>query len=324
MNQVIEVENLSKHYGDLKAVDGISFKVNRGEIFGFLGPNGAGKTTTIKMLTGLLKPTSGTCKVSGMDVSREPMKVRKQIGLVFQTSSLDEKLTGRENLSFHSRLYNVPRDLEKERIEDLSERVGLSDRLSERTENYSGGMKRRLELIRGLIHHPKVLFLDEPTLGLDPQTRNHIWDYIQELKQEEDLSIFLTTHYMDEVELAQRTAIIDEGKIIALDTIQTLKDELGGDLVFIQTEDNEKSRKSLEENLDLKVEKVDSKLKLTVDKGKEWIPRLTKLISEDIKSINLHEPTMDDVFLHLTGKEIRDQGSGDDFANSGVTMHGHA
>lgn len=324
MNQVIEVENLSKHYGDLKAVDGISFKVNRGEIFGFLGPNGAGKTTTIKMLTGLLKPTSGTCKVSGMDVSREPMKVRKQIGLVFQTSSLDEKLTGRENLSFHSRLYNVPRDLEKERIEDLSERVGLSDRLSERTENYSGGMKRRLELIRGLIHHPKVLFLDEPTLGLDPQTRNHIWDYIQELKQEEDLSIFLTTHYMDEVELAQRTAIIDEGKIIALDTIQTLKDELGGDLVFIQTEDNEKSRKSLEENLDLKVEKVDSKLKLTVDKGEEWIPRLTKLISEDIKSINLHEPTMDDVFLHLTGKEIRDQGSGDNFANSGGTMHGHA
>jgi len=324
MNKVIEVENLSKHYGDLKAVDEISFEVNRGEIFGFLGPNGAGKTTTIKMLTGLLKTTAGTCKVSGMDVSREPMKVRKQIGLVFQTSSLDEKLTGRENLSFHSRLYNVPRDLEEERIEDLSERVGLSNRLAERTENYSGGMKRRLELIRGLIHHPRVLFLDEPTLGLDPQTRNHIWDYIHELKQEEDLSIFLTTHYMEEVELAQRTAVIDEGKIIALDTIQALKDELGGDLVFIQTEDNEKSRKSLEENFDLKVEKVDSKLKLTVDKGEEWIPKLTKLISEDIKSINLHEPTMDDVFLHLTGKEIRDKGSGDDFVNSGGTMHGHA
>lgn len=324
MKKVIEVENLTKDYGDLRAVDGINFEVYRGEIFGFLGPNGAGKTTTIKMLTGLLRPTAGTGKISGMDVSKEPMKVRKQIGLVFQTSSLDDKLTGRENLSFHSRLYNVPRDLEEERIEVLSERVGLSDRLDERTENYSGGMQRRLELIRGLLHHPRVLFLDEPTLGLDPQTRNHIWDYIQELKQEEELSIFLTTHYMDEVELAERTAVIDEGEIIALDTIEALKDELGGDLVFLQTEDNEKSRKSLEESFGLRAEKVDSKLKLTVDKGEEWIPKLIKAVSEDIKSINLHEPTMDDVFLHLTGKEIREQSSDDDFANSGGDMHGHA
>ncbi len=322
MKKVIEVEDLTKDYGDLRAVDHISFEVYRGEIFGFLGPNGAGKTTTIKMLTGLLRPTSGCGKISGMDVSQEPMKVRKQIGLVFQTSSLDDKLTGRENLSFHSRLYSVPEGTIKERIADLSERVGLSDRLDERTENYSGGMQRRLELIRGLIHHPKVLFLDEPTLGLDPQTRNHIWDYIQELKQEEDLSIFLTTHYMDEVELAERTAVIDEGKIIALDTIDSLKDQLGGDLIFLKTADNDKSLSTLERKFDLKGEKVDSKIKLTVDKGEEWIPRLTRMIDEDIKSINLHEPTMDDVFLHLTGKEIREKGPEDDFVNSGGEPHG--
>ncbi len=322
MKKVIEVEDLTKDYGDLRAVDHISFEVYRGEIFGFLGPNGAGKTTTIKMLTGLLRPTSGCGKISGMDVSQEPMKVRKQIGLVFQTSSLDDKLTGRENLSFHSRLYSVPEGTIKERIADLSERVGLSDRLDERTENYSGGMKRRLELIRGLIHHPKVLFLDEPTLGLDPQTRNHIWDYIQELKQEEDLSIFLTTHYMDEVELAERTAVIDEGEIIALNTIDSLKDQLGGDLIFLKTADNDKSLSTLEQKFDLKAETVDSKIKLTVDKGEEWIPRLTRMIDEDIKSINLHEPTMDDVFLHLTGKEIREKGPEDDFVNSGGEPHG--
>lgn len=322
MKKVIEVEDLTKDYGDLRAVDHISFEVYRGEIFGFLGPNGAGKTTTIKMLTGLLRPTSGCGKISGMDVSQEPMKVRKQIGLVFQTNSLDDKLTGRENLSFHSRLYNVPKATMKERIADLSERVGLTDRLDERAENYSGGMQRRLELIRGLIHHPKVLFLDEPTLGLDPQTRNHIWDYIQELKHEEDLSIFLTTHYMDEVELAERTAVIDEGEIIALDTIDSLKDQLGGDLIFLKTVDNDKSLTTLEEKFDLKVEMVDSKIKLTVDKGEEWIPRLTRMIDEEIKSINLHEPTMDDVFLHLTGKEIREKGPDDDFVNSGGEPHG--
>lgn len=305
MDKVIEVENLTKVFGDIRAVNNISFEVYEGEIFGFLGPNGAGKTTTIKMLCGLLKPDSGNAKVAGMDVATNPMGIRKQIGLVFQTSSLDDKLTGRENLSFHSRLYNVPKATETERIADLGERVGLSERLDEQVKNYSGGMKRRLELIRGLIHHPHVLFLDEPTLGLDPQTRSYIWDYIQELKGKEDISIFLTTHYMDEVELASRTAIIDKGDIIALDSIEALKDQLGGDLIFLETEDDEKSKKKLEEEFGIEVEKVDSKLKLTVERGEELIPRLTKMLS-GIRSINLHEPTMDDVFLHLTGKEIRE------------------
>jgi ABC-2 type transport system ATP-binding protein len=306
MKKVIEVENLTKDYGDLRAVDGISFEVYEGEIFGFLGPNGAGKTTTIKTLCGLLAPTSGTARIAGMDVGENPMKIRKQIGLVFQTSSLDDRLTGRENLSFHSRLYNVDRETEKRRINELSERVGLEERLDDRVKNYSGGMKRRLELIRGMIHHPHVLFLDEPTLGLDPQTRSYIWDYIQELKKREEISIFLTTHYMDEVELANRAAIIDEGRIIALDSVEALKDQLGGDLIFLETDDNEKALRKLEEEFGVEVEEVDSKLKLTVEKGEQLIPRLTQVLSDSIKSINLHEPTMDDVFLHLTGKEIRE------------------
>jgi len=306
MEKVIEVENLTKDYGDLRAVDGISFEVYEGEIFGFLGPNGAGKTTTIKTLCGLLAPTSGTARIAGMDVGENPMEIRKQIGLVFQTSSLDDRLTGRENLSFHSRLYNVDRETEKRRINELSERVGLQDRLDDRVKNYSGGMKRRLELIRGMIHHPHVLFLDEPTLGLDPQTRSYIWDYIQELKKREEISIFLTTHYMDEVELANRAAIIDEGRIIALDSVEALKDQLGGDLIFLETDDNEKALRKLEEEFGVEVEEVDSKLKLTVEKGEQLIPRLTQVLSDSIKSINLHEPTMDDVFLHLTGKEIRE------------------
>ncbi len=307
MKKVIEVENLTKDYGDLRAVNKINFEVHEGEIFGFLGPNGAGKTTTIKMLCALLAPTSGTARIAGLDVAKNPMEIKKQIGLVFQTSSLDDKLTGRENLSFHSRLYNVGRKLEKKRIKELGERVGLSDRLEDRVKNYSGGMKRRLELIRGMLHHPHVLFLDEPTLGLDPQTRSYIWDYIQELKRKEDISIFLTTHYMDEVELANRAAIIDEGDIIALDSVEALKDQLGGDLIFLETDDNEEAHKKLEEEFDIKIEEVDSKLKLTVEKGEQLIPQLTKVLSSSIKSINLHEPTMDDVFLHLTGKEIREK-----------------
>lgn len=306
MKKVIEVENLTKDYEDLRAVDQINFDVSEGEIFGFLGPNGAGKTTTIKMLCGLLAPTSGTARITGMDVAKKPMEIRKQIGLVFQTSSLDDKLTGRENLSFHSRLYNVEKTLEEERVKELSERVGLNDRLDDRVNNYSGGMKRRLELIRGMIHHPHVLFLDEPTLGLDPQTRSYIWDYIQELKKREEISIFLTTHYMDEVELANRAAIIDEGDIIALDSVEALKDQLGGDLIFLETDDNEKSRRKLEDEFGIEVEEVDSKLKLTVEKGEQLIPKLTQVLSDSIKSINLHEPTMDDVFIHLTGKEIRE------------------
>ncbi len=307
MSEIIKVQNLVKDYGELRAVDHISFSVKTGEIFGFLGPNGAGKTTTIKILCSLLKPTDGTAEIDGIDVVRDPAKIRKQIGLVFQTSSLDDRLTGYENLRFHSVLYDVPAKLSKARIEELAERVGLENRINDKVKEYSGGMKRRLELIRGLIHRPKVLFLDEPTLGLDPQTRRLIWEYVDELQKTDKRSIFLTTHYMDEVESADRVAIIDNGKIVAMDTVPMLKNGLGGDLVTLEVEDSDTVSKEIQEKFNIDVTKTDSGLRIMVDEGAQFIPKLIATLSMPIHSIDLHAPTMDDVFLELTGHEIREE-----------------
>jgi ABC-2 type transport system ATP-binding protein len=221
---MIEVENLTKKFDDFTAVDNISFSVQKGEIFAFLGPNGAGKSTTIKMLTTLLKPTSGKIKVNGFNPQREKNAVRKSFGIVFQDPSLDDELTAYENMEFHGVLYNVPQKIRQERIEQLLKFVELWERRNEFVKNFSGGMKRRLEAARGLIHHPQLLFLDEPTLGLDPQTRNHIWNYIKNLNQKEGMTIFFTTHYMTEAEnVAQKVAIIDNGKIIVQGTPEELK-----------------------------------------------------------------------------------------------------
>ncbi|MFP3953534.1 MAG: ATP-binding cassette domain-containing protein [Candidatus Bipolaricaulota bacterium] len=308
MSTIIKVEDLVKDFGDLRAVDGISFEVEEGEIFGFLGPNGAGKSTTIKMMTALLRPTEGNIWIDGVDVCSNPKAIRSKIGLVFQSSSLDDRLTGWENLKFHGILYNMESGLIERRVEELSTNVGLSERLDDPVKNYSGGMKRRLELIRGLLHHPHVLFLDEPTIGLDPQTRRHIWEYIIGLEENEEVSIFLTTHYMDEVEIAKHAAIIDEGTIIALDEVEALKKDLGGDIIVLSTTDNENSKVEIREKFNLDVEQVDSKLKIAVNHGDEFIPNLLSSLSDKVTSINLREPTMDDVFLDLTGKEIRDSG----------------
>jgi len=221
---MIEVENLTKKFGDFTAVDSISFSVKNGEIFAFLGPNGAGKTTTIRMLTTLLKPTSGRIKMNGFDPLKNQDEVRKSFGIVFQDPSLDDELTAFENMEFHGVLYNVPKDVRRARIEQLLKYVELWDRKNEFVKNFSGGMKRRLEVARGLIHHPKILFLDEPTLGLDPQTRNHIWNYIKNLNKEENMTVFFTTHYMEEAEkVAQEVAVIDRGKIISQGTPEELK-----------------------------------------------------------------------------------------------------
>lgn len=215
-NLSIKVERLTKKFGDLSAVDGISFSVKKGETFAFLGPNGAGKTTTIKMLTTLLKPTSGTMLVNGYDPARDQKSVRRSFGIVFQDESLDEELTAYENMEFHGVLYKVPKELLPKKIEELLKFVELWDRKKDLVKHFSGGMKRRLEIARGLLHHPEILFLDEPTLGLDPQTRNHIWGYIKELNRTEGITIFFTTHYMEEAErVADRIAIIDKGVIIA-------------------------------------------------------------------------------------------------------------
>ncbi|MCJ2539744.1 MAG: ATP-binding cassette domain-containing protein, partial [Candidatus Thermoplasmatota archaeon] len=231
----ISVEGLTRDFDEVKAVDNISFQVRRGEMFGFLGPNGAGKTTTISMMCTLLHPTSGKVNVWGHDAQREPDKVRSEIGIVFQDQSVDEDLTGYENMWFHARLYKVERAIIDQRIHEMLDMVELTDRAHDQVKTYSGGMKRRLEIARGLLHHPHVLFLDEPTLGLDPQTRRHIWDYIRKLNEEEGVTIFLTTHYMDEAdELCDRIAIIDHGRIVAMDTPNGLKASMGGDVVHLR------------------------------------------------------------------------------------------
>ena len=233
---VIETRHLTKAYNSFKAVDDLSITVESGEIFGLLGPNGAGKTTTISMLCTILKPTSGTATISGFDIVKESNKVRKSIGIVFQDPSIDDRLTGRENLYIHANLYGVLPSEQKERIDRILKLIELEDRADDLMRTYSGGMRRRLELGRGLIHYPKVLFLDEPTVGLDPQTRDHIWKYILELKKAQNITVVLTTHYMDEADrLCDRIGIMDHGKIVILDTPPKLKDTLEGDVVVIRT-----------------------------------------------------------------------------------------
>lgn len=221
---IIEVKDLTKVFKNLKAVNNISFSVKQGQIFAFLGPNGAGKSTTIKMLTTLLEPSSGEIKINGFSPDKNKNEIRKSFGIVFQDQSLDDDLTAWENMEFHAVLYKVPANTRKEKIEKLLKFVELWDRRNDLVKKFSGGMKRRLEMARGLLHHPKILFLDEPTLGLDPQTRNHIWTYIKEINKQEKMTVFFTTHYMDEAEkIANEIAIIDQGKIIAKGTVKQLK-----------------------------------------------------------------------------------------------------
>jgi ABC-2 type transport system ATP-binding protein len=318
---IIQVNDLVKNFGNLVAVNSVNFDVAAGEIFGFLGPNGAGKTTTISMLCTLLKPTAGTATVNGFDIIRNKNEVRESIGLVFQDPSLDDRLTARENLEFHAVVYHVPRGIREERVKEVLNMVTLMDRADDRIETFSGGMKRRLEIARGLLHYPKVLFLDEPTIGLDPQTRNYIWEYIEDLKKREGITIFLTTHYMEEAEHCDRIAIIDLGNIIALDTPADLKDQVGGDVIKIKTADDEAGERRLREmypDLDM-LNDPECKLCFEMEKGEEFIPELIRNFGTKIISVSVHRPTLDDVFLKLTGKEIRDEGS-DDKANLRLGM----
>jgi ABC-2 type transport system ATP-binding protein len=309
-DKVIEVEGLVKKFGDLVAVNDISFEVNRSEIFGFLGPNGAGKTTTINMLCTLLKPTAGRATVDGYDVLTQRNEVRESIGLVFQDPSLDDRLTALENLEFHAVIYHVPAGERRKRIREVLEMVELADRADDLVRTFSGGMKRRLEIARGLLHYPRVLFLDEPTIGLDPQTRNYIWDYIEDLKEREDITIFLTTHYMEEAEHCERIAIIDYGKIIAMDTPEQLKNMVGGDVIRLKTVDDAQAERELRERYPhLTILEERDCICFEVEKGEEFIPELIREFGVKINSINLHRPTLDDVFLKLTGREIREEGA---------------
>ena len=301
----ITVTDLVKHYGDYIAVNRITFAVPKGEIFGFLGPNGAGKTTTINVLCTLIKPTAGAATVNGYDVLTQRSEVRRSIGLVFQEPTLDDYLTAEQNLLFHAYAYGVPRAVREERMQELLTLVELWDKRKQKIRAYSGGMRRRLELVRGLLHHPDVLFLDEPTLGLDPQTRRRIWDYILDLREREQLTIFLTTHYMDEAEHCERIGIIDNGEIVALDTPNRLKDGVGGDLITLKTEDNAAAERELNEQYQVTPRIEDGTVQLTVPRGDEFLPNLLRSFSQRIVSIGLRRPTLDDVFLKLTGHTIR-------------------
>jgi ABC-2 type transport system ATP-binding protein len=311
MSHVIETHQLTKSYGSLKAVDKLDITVDSGEIFGLLGPNGAGKTTTISMLCTILKPTSGTATVNGYDIVKEANKVRKSIGIVFQDPSIDDRLTGRENLYMHANLYGVPATQQKERISRILKLVELEDRADDLLRTYSGGMRRRLELGRGLIHYPKVLFLDEPTVGLDPQTRDHIWRYIKELKQTHDITVVLTTQYMDEADrLSDRIAIMDHGKIVILDSPAKLKETLEGDVIAIKANNIEALSELVSKWFGLnKTRVIDGTLEITVPNGKTVMPRIIELATQNniyVESLILREPNLEDVFLHYTGSTIRE------------------
>jgi len=307
MNNIIEVKNLTKQFNGLTAVDHVSFEVKKGEIFGFLGPNGAGKSTTINMLSTLLIPTEGEATINSFNVLTQRDDVRKSIGLVFQDPSLDDRLTAEENLRFHAKLYGVPKEEYKKRMEEVLHLVDLWDRKEGIIKTFSGGMKRRLEIARGLVHYPQVLFLDEPTLGLDPQTRAHLWEYILRLKKERAMTIFMTTHYMNEAENCDRIAIIDYGKIVALDTPVNLKKQVGGDIIKMTSGQHRKLKEELEKRYNKEVKEEDGKLRLEVADGEKFLPRLFNELDTKIDSIELHKPTLDDVFLHLTGRKIREE-----------------
>jgi ABC-2 type transport system ATP-binding protein len=303
----IEVRKLGRRFEEFTAVDGLSFAVRCGELFGFLGPNGAGKSTTIKMLCTLLRPTAGVALVNGFDVAREPARVRESIGIVFQDYSLDDRITAEENLRFHCMIYHVPSAERAARIRQVLDMVELRDRAGDKVRTYSRGMKRRLEIARGLLHHPSVLFLDEPTVGLDPQTRNRIWDHIHELRRQRGITVFMTTHYMDEADKCDRVGIMDHAQLIALDTPAALKAELGGDVVRLRTADNERAVAWIrgEEGLAPVIE--EEQIRFETANAGEYVPDLLARIPIPVRSLEITKPTLNDVFLRLTGRAIREE-----------------
>ncbi len=315
MRYAIETKGINKKFDEIVAVKNVSIAVKPGELFGLLGPNGAGKTTLISMLSTMIEPSGGSAKVWGFDVEKEASFVRENIGMVFQDTTLDDRLTGRENLDLHGRLYGLDGKTRKKRIQEVLALVELTDRADAIVKTYSGGMMRRLEIARGLMHHPHVLFLDEPTLGLDPQTRNHIWEYIKTLNKDEGVTIVLTTHYMEEADhLCNRIAIIDHGEIVALDAPEALKNTLGGDVITLELEKSEDISKLCDiyktNGCAAIVSQQMNYVFITVRDGEHKIPYVLALASNagiPIRSVSLRKPTLDDVFLHFTGQAIRDR-----------------
>jgi len=304
---MIQLNEISKNFGNNRAVDRVSLDIKKGEIFGLLGPNGAGKSTTIKILVTILKSDSGSAFINGYNVVKDQTRVRESVGIIFQDPSLDERLTAGENLYFHSRLYHVPSCEIKKRTDDALELVGLTGKRNDQVLTFSGGMKRRLEIARGIIHTPKVLFLDEPTIGLDPQTRKHIWKYLEDLKKREEITILLTTHYMEEAEICGRIAIIDHGRIIALDTPSNLKKSIKEDVITITTVNNEETSDIILEKLGLSSEIEGDALRITVPDGIRYLPMIFEAAGRRITGADIKKPTLEDVFINLTGRTIRDE-----------------
>jgi ABC-2 type transport system ATP-binding protein len=302
---VIEVRDLRKSFGTVEAVRGVTFGVAPGEVFGFLGPNGAGKTTTINILATLLAPTAGTAVLAGYDVVRQPLEVRRAIGIVFQDPSLDNRLTAELNLRFHAMLYGVPVGAARARIDRVLEMVGLADRRRSVVATFSGGMKRRLEIARALLHTPRVLFLDEPTIGLDLQTRRRIWEHVLELRRQEGVTIFMTTHYIEESEHCDRIAIIDHGEIIALDAPEALRRRVGGDVITIRSPDPERLLAAVQDRFGGGGRVVDGTVVVERQGGAEFVPRLAAAFPGLVAAVSVERPTLDDVFLQMTGRAIR-------------------
>ena len=311
---VIEARRLTKTFkvkkSTVEAVKGIDLDVSRSEIFGFLGPNGAGKSTTINILCTLMRPTAGRAMVAGYMVEQAPDEVRSRIGLVFQDPSLDQNLTARENLLFHAFIYSVPAAQRAERIDEVLHMVELADRAGSIVKTFSGGMRRRLEIARGMLHTPEVLFLDEPTIGLDPQTRRHIWQYLRRLRAENGVTLFMTTHYMDEAEECDRIAIIDHGEIVAQGTPAELKRMVGGDVVTVSTANNVAAAAEIRARYGIEPTLDNGVIRIEVADGAEFIPGLERDLAEPVTSIAAHRPSLDDVFLKLTGHAIREEAAG--------------
>jgi ABC-2 type transport system ATP-binding protein len=304
---IIDVRDLTKRFGPIEAVRGVTFSVAAGEIFGFLGPNGAGKTTTIKMLATLLRPTSGRAALAGYDVVARPGDVRRSMGIVFQDPSLDNRLTAEQNLRFHAMLYGVPPAEVEPRLAAVLEMVELGARRRALVATYSGGMKRRLEIARGLLHKPRVLFLDEPTLGLDLQTRNRIWEYVVDLRRREGVTVFMTTHYIEESEHCDRIAIIDGGRIVALDTPDALRRQVGGDVITITSTDAAALAREIEARFGAGARAADGRVVVELERGAEFVPRVAAAFPSLVTAVAVKQPTLDDVFLKLTGHAIRDE-----------------
>jgi ABC-2 type transport system ATP-binding protein len=310
-NPVIQLTNLRHEYGERTALAGVSFDVRPAEIFGLLGPNGSGKTTTFRILSTLMVPSGGSAEILGYNVARDPAAVRRNIGVVFQAQSIDVKLSAEENLSVIGHIYGLRGAMLKQRVAEMLARVGLADRAKEKAETFSGGMQRRLELAKGLLHHPSVLLLDEPTTGLDPGARRDLWQYLQVLRDEEHVTVLVTTHLMEEAERCDRLAIYAEGKVVALGTPAELKSEIGADILLLETDEPESVAQRIEQRFGLHPVVLDHRVRIEIENAYAFVPEVVEAFPGEIQGVSVHKPSLEDVFIRRTGHRFwtdEDQG----------------